>query len=201
MWGGPAVRVTARGNAWRSQRLMVMRVVSMVVLIAALAACGASNDPLSQAQGREATPSASLSPSASAAPGRTFVPAPFAVKEIRRDRGAVTVVVAGIAGGCTGPARAEVAETGDGLVVRAEVSVPDPGNVPCTASLPMRTVTVELPRLLRQDEHVLGECVPNDMTPSGRQCATTHAFREVAAAVTVERVMPGGPSPVSAARG
>jgi len=113
-----------------------------------------------------------------AAPGRKFVPAPFAVKEVSGDRSAVTVVVAGIAGGCTGPARALVSETGDGLLVRAEVSVPDSDNVPCSASLPMRTVTVELPRPLRQGE-VLGECVPNDMTPEGRQCANTHAFAKL----------------------
>jgi hypothetical protein len=108
--------------------------------------------------------------------GRKFVPAPFAVKEVSGDRSEVTIVVAGIAGGCTGPARASVSETDDGLLVQSQVSVPDPDNVPCAASLPMRTVTVELPRPLRQDEEVRGECVPEDTTPEGRQCASTHAF-------------------------
>jgi hypothetical protein len=111
-----------------------------------------------------------------AEPGRKFVPAPFAVKEVSGDRSEVTIVIAGIAGGCTGPERASVSETDDGVLVQAQVSVPDPDNVPCAASLPMRTVTVELPRPLRQDEEVRGECVPDDTTPEGRQCASTHAF-------------------------
>lgn len=102
--------------------------------------------------------------------------APWAVQEISPDRRSVTVRAHGIAAGCTGPGRATAKETPDGIRLRVQVDVPaDPGT-PCGASLPMVKVTVDLPRPLGQGETVLGECVPDEQTPEGKQCQQVRAF-------------------------
>lgn len=103
--------------------------------------------------------------------------APFAVRTVSDDRMAVTVVVAGVVG-CSTPGEATATETERGVSVATTIKVPTTDQ-PCAASLPMYPMTVELPRALRDDEQVLGECVPDESTPEGRQCSATHAFAKL----------------------
>jgi uncharacterized protein (DUF362 family) len=93
------------------------------------------------------------------------------------DRRTLTVVVAGVLG-CSTPGGATATDTEGGIVVATTISA-IATEQPCPALLPMYPMTVELPRALRDGEQVLGECVPNETSPEGRQCASTHAFAKL----------------------
>lgn len=97
------------------------------------------------------------------APGaRGYVETPWFVRSVGADRRSLVVAMHMPAGGCTGPQDTQALDMPEGLrlVVQVEVPLPVPLPQACPPADTVRDVPVELPRALRPDEQVLGQCDP-----------------------------------------